>query len=47
MKAGWAYSIAEFIGKNEGDIEDLFEPDIYVQMLNSAFNLNAQDNWML
>jgi predicted ATP-dependent endonuclease of OLD family len=39
LKAGWVYSIADFIGQAEGDIEDLFDPELFVQIINEAFGL--------
>lgn len=43
LNAGWAYSIADFTGRDEGDIEDLFDPELFVKILNSAFDLNKAD----
>jgi predicted ATP-binding protein involved in virulence len=39
LRAGRFYSVAEFVGKDEGDIEDVFEPELYVMIVNSAFGL--------
>lgn len=43
LRAGWAYSIADFINKEEGDIEDIFDPSTYAEILNTAFNLSGKD----
>lgn len=43
LKAGWVYSISDFLNRTEGDIEDLIEPELFVDILNSAFALSAAD----
>ncbi len=43
LNAGRAYSIADFTSADEGDIEDLFDPKIYVDILNQCFELK-EDN---
>lgn len=37
LKAGHFYTCADFTGKGEADVEDLFEPDLYVEMLNATY----------
>ena len=37
LKAGNFYTCADFTGQTEADVEDLFEPDLYVDMLNGAY----------
>ncbi len=43
LRAGWAYSIADFVKQDEGDVEDIFELSIYVEILNAAFALSSKD----
>jgi energy-coupling factor transporter ATP-binding protein EcfA2 len=38
LKAGHFYSIVEFIDKDEGDIEDIFEPSLFVDILNGCYD---------
>lgn len=40
LKAGHFYSIADFVGRAEADIEDLFEPSLFVSILNAAYSLS-------
>lgn len=37
LKAGHFFTCADFTGQNEADVEDLFEPDLFVGMLNGAY----------
>ena len=37
LKAGHFYTCAEFTGQSEADVEDLFDVDLFVQMLNGAY----------
>jgi len=37
LKAGHFYSVIEFIEKAEGDIEDVFEPELFVEILNGCY----------
>lgn len=37
LKAGHFYTCADFTGKAEADVEDLFEADLFVEMLNGAY----------
>lgn len=39
LKAGHFYSIADFVGRPEADIEDLFDPMVFTSMLNAAYAL--------
>lgn len=39
LKAGHFYSVIEFTGKDEGDIEDLFEPGLFIDILNATYNI--------
>jgi hypothetical protein len=43
LHAGRAYSIGDFTGSDEADIEDLFAPEIYVSILNSCYRLNGEN----
>lgn len=35
------FTVADFTGKDESDIEDFFEPELYVNIVNCAYKLNA------
>lgn len=37
LKAGHFYTCADFCGQTEADVEDLFDPDLFVEMLNGAY----------
>jgi len=37
LKAGHFYTCADFTNQTESDVEDLFEPDLFVVMLNGAY----------
>jgi predicted ATP-dependent endonuclease of OLD family len=37
MKAGQFFTVADFVSQAEADVEDLFEPDLFVSMLNGAY----------
>jgi hypothetical protein len=39
LRAGHVLSVAEFTGKAEADIEDLFEPELFVSITNAAYAL--------
>lgn len=41
LKAGSVLSANEFTGKDEADTEDLFEPDLFVTLLNKTFELSG------
>lgn len=38
LKAGHFYTVADFVSQEEADIEDLFDADVFVEMLNGAYN---------
>ena len=38
MKAGQFFTVADFVDQAEADIEDLFGADLFVEMLNGAYN---------
>lgn len=37
LKAGHFYTCADFVGQTEADVEDLFDRDLFVEMLNGAY----------
>ncbi len=37
LRAGHFYTCADFTAQSEADVEDLFEPDLFVEMLNGAY----------
>ena len=37
LKAGHFYTVADFVGQQEADVEDLFDADLFVEMLNGAY----------
>ncbi len=39
LQAGHFYSIADFIDGDEGDVEDLFSPALYVDIVNRSYGL--------
>jgi predicted ATP-dependent endonuclease of OLD family len=39
LKAGHVYAVADFCDQEEANIEDLFTPDLFVALVNSAYNL--------
>lgn len=39
LKAGHFYTMADFLERAEADIEDLFEPDVFVGILNDCYSL--------
>ena len=41
LKAGRVFTIAQFTGKTESDIEDLFEPALFVEVVNASYELGA------
>ena len=36
------FTAADFTDKDESDIEDFFEPELYVEIVNSAYELNSE-----
>ena len=43
LKAGQLYTAADFTGKSESDIEDFIHPEIFVKLLNSAYDLSMKN----
>ena len=41
LKAGHFYTCADFTNQPESDVEDLFDADLFVEMLNGAYKLPA------
>ena len=39
LRAGHFYTVADFIAAAEGDIEDIFDPEIYVEIVNRSYEL--------
>ena len=39
LKAGRIHTVAEFTNKTEADLEDLFDPALFVKILNAAYSL--------
>jgi hypothetical protein len=37
LKAGHFYTCADFVDQVEADVEDLFDPDLFVEILNGAY----------
>ena len=51
LKAGHFYTCADFTGQAEADVEDLFDPDLFIEMLNGEYkppaaNLETNANLM-
>ena len=40
LQAGHLYSVIDFINRPEGDVEDLFDPEIYLEIVNASYCLN-------
>lgn len=43
LKAGHFYTIADFMGRSEADIEDLFDPEVFVSLLNDSYELKGSN----
>jgi hypothetical protein len=41
LKAGRVFTISDFTSKAESDVEDLFEPQLFVSIVNAAYELPA------
>jgi hypothetical protein len=41
LKAGRVFTISDFTGKDESDVEDLFAPPLFVSIVNSAYGLTG------
>ena len=39
LKAGHFYTVTDFIDEPEGDIEDIFDPEIYAEIVNRSYEL--------
>ncbi|MBJ7576386.1 AAA family ATPase [Devosia sp. MC532] len=39
LKAGHLYTMADFLGRSEADIEDMFEPEVFASILNGTYEL--------
>lgn len=42
LNAGQVWTVADFTGKGESDVEDLMHPDFYAALLNQAYALSDQ-----
>jgi len=42
LEAGRILTVHQFTGKTESDIEDLFEPDVFVALLNAAYGMKGK-----
>ena len=42
LRAGHFYTIADFIDADEGDVEDLFSPELYVDIVNRSYELSGE-----
>lgn len=43
LQEGHVFTITDFCDKDEADIEDLFNPDLYVLLVNSAYELSGEN----
>lgn len=43
LKAEHFYTMADFLSRSEADIEDIFEPELFVAILNEAYGLKESD----
>jgi energy-coupling factor transporter ATP-binding protein EcfA2 len=43
LKAGRVMTFAETLGLPEADVEDIFDPDVYLTLVNSAYEISAAD----
>ncbi|MEH1971852.1 MAG: AAA family ATPase [Nostoc sp.] len=43
LKASQLFTAADFTGKSESDIEDFLHPELFVQLLNSAYSLSKKN----
>ena len=39
LKSGHVYTMADFCGQDEADVEDLFDRDLFVELVNNAYGL--------
>lgn len=42
LRTGRVFTISDFTGKDESDIEDLFAPELFVEIVNKAYDLNGK-----
>ena len=42
LKAGQLRTMAEFLGRPEADIEDVFEPEVFMAILNGCYDLQGE-----
>jgi predicted ATP-dependent endonuclease of OLD family len=43
LRAGHFYTMADFLDRKEADIEDIFEPELFADLLNAAYSLPDAD----
>ncbi|WP_132979291.1 AAA family ATPase [Pigmentiphaga sp. D-2] len=43
LQVGHFFTIADFLGRSEADIEDMFEPELYATILNGSYGLNDKN----
>ncbi len=43
LKSSQIFTVADFLDKDEGDIEDILEPEIYSEILNKAYALDGEN----
>lgn len=43
LKASQLFTAADFTEKSESDIEDFFQPELFVQLLNNAYDLSGEN----
>jgi len=43
LKSSQVFTVAEFTNKAESDIEDIFHPDTFVQLLNNTYSLSGEN----
>lgn len=43
LKAGHFFTMADFLEREEADTEDLFEPDVFSEILNAAYSLDGSN----
>lgn len=43
LNSGQIFTTSDFTGKNESDIEDFFDPDMYAEIINNAFSLKGKN----
>lgn len=41
LKAGQIWTVADFTGKAESDVEDLFHPEVYLALVNQAYSFTG------